>query len=152
MTRVALDSNILIYVAKVARVPSDDAKIALTLRLIAGIAETAKLVIPVQALGEMFVVMRRCGFPADKCRDAVLQMAGKLDTPASEARTLFSALDLGVDHKLQHWDAMILSAAADAGCPILLSEDMQHGFVVRGVTVINPFADEMHPKLAALLA
>jgi len=152
MTRVALDTNVLVYIAGIAKVSEDHAKIARTHALLAGISRSATLVIPVQALGEMFVVMRRIGYPADKCRAAVLEMAGELDTPPSEARTLFSALDLAVDHKLQHWDAMILSAAADAGCTMLLSEDMQHGFVVRGVTVINPFAADIHPKLAALLA
>jgi predicted nucleic acid-binding protein len=34
---------------------------------------------------------------------------------------------------------------------LLLSEDMQHGFVSRGMTVVNPFAEPTHPKLAALL-
>ena len=35
---------------------------------------------------------------------------------------------------------MILNAAADAGCALLLSEDMRPGFAWRGVTVANPFA------------
>jgi predicted nucleic acid-binding protein len=47
---------------------------------------------------------------------------------------------------------MIVSAAADAGCALLLSEDMQHGFVARGLTVVNPLAETVHPKLAALVA
>jgi predicted nucleic acid-binding protein len=46
----------------------------------------------------------------------------------------------------------MLAAAADAGCRLLLSEDLQEGFTWRGVTVVNPFADTRHPLLAALLA
>lgn len=61
------------------------------------------------------------------------------------------ALRLASDHKLQIWGALILCTAADAGCRILLSEDMQHGFVHRGVTVINPFAEPEHPLLADAL-
>lgn len=34
---------------------------------------------------------------------------------------------------------------------MLLSEDMQHGFVHRGVTVIDPFAEPAHPLLADAL-
>jgi len=30
-------------------------------------------------------------------------------------------------------------------------EDMQHGFVTRGVAVVNPLAAPRHPELAALL-
>jgi hypothetical protein len=29
---------------------------------------------------------------------------------------------------------------------------MQHGFVSRGMTVVNPFAEPAHPKLESLLA
>jgi predicted nucleic acid-binding protein len=34
----------------------------------------------------------------------------------------------------------MLAAAAQAGCRLLLSEDMQDGFTWRGVTIRNPFA------------
>ncbi len=34
---------------------------------------------------------------------------------------------------------------------MLLSEDMQDGFVYRGVTVANPFAAALHPLLASVL-
>ena len=43
-------------------------------------------------------------------------------------------------HKLGIWDAIVLSAAADAGCRLSLSEDLQDGFTWQGVTVANPFA------------
>ena len=41
------------------------------------------------------------------------------------------------------------AVAADAGCRLLLSEDLQDGFTWRGVTVVDPFADKPHPLLAA---
>jgi hypothetical protein len=47
---------------------------------------------------------------------------------------------------------MILSAAADARCRLLLSEDLQEGFTWRGVTVVNPFRAQRHPLLAAVTA
>ena len=49
------------------------------------------------------------------------------------------------------WDAVMLSAAAEAGCRLLLSEDFQEGFTWRGVSVTNPFAPERHALLDALL-
>jgi predicted nucleic acid-binding protein len=53
---------------------------------------------------------------------------------------LDEAFALAARHRLQTYDAIILAAAAEAGCDILYSEDMQHGFVWRGVEVVNPFA------------
>ncbi len=73
-------------------------------------------------------------------------------TPGSSKSTLEAALDIVVDHRLQLWDALILAAAGEAGCALLLSEDMQDGFTALGVTVVNPFAAEIDRRLARLLA
>ena len=62
-----------------------------------------------------------------------------------------AALDLAVDHRLQFWDALIVTVAAEARRRLLLSEDMPDGFLWRGVTVVIPFAEPLHPRLAALL-
>ncbi|MDR3738185.1 MAG: PIN domain-containing protein [Terracidiphilus sp.] len=37
------------------------------------------------------------------------------------------------------YDGLILAAAVDAGCTTLLTEDLQHGQVVEGVRIENPF-------------
>jgi predicted nucleic acid-binding protein len=56
-------------------------------------------------------------------------------------------MDLMLDHGLAVWDAIILATAAEAGCRVLLSEDMQDGFTWGGVTIVNPFASPPHPLL-----
>ena len=45
----------------------------------------------------------------------------------------------------------MVAVAAEVGCRLLLSEDMQDGFSWRGVTVVNPFAATRHPLLGAVL-
>jgi predicted nucleic acid-binding protein len=37
------------------------------------------------------------------------------------------------------WDSLILAAAVDMRCRHLLTEDLQDGQVVDGVTILNPF-------------
>jgi predicted nucleic acid-binding protein len=64
--------------------------------------------------------------------------------------TLLAAADLAVS-QFSILDAIILWAAADADCRLLLSEDMQDGFVSKGIAVVNPFAKSRHPLLEALL-
>ncbi len=64
---------------------------------------------------------------------------------------MLSAVDLAVHHQLGIWDAVMLAAASEAGCRLLLSEDMQDGFTWGGVTVANPFATPRHPLLDAML-
>ncbi len=151
MIRVGLHTNILAYLAGVSRVPADDDKVAATRTIIRQLAGTTSLIAPAQTLGELFNLLRRSGTPAEEARTILMEFAGAFGTSASETRTALSAADLVVDHKLQFWDALILSAAADAGCTLFLSEDMHHGFVTRGLTVLNPLAAQVHPRLAALL-
>jgi predicted nucleic acid-binding protein len=64
---------------------------------------------------------------------------------------MLSAADLATDHQLSIWDSVILSAAAEAGCRLLLSEDLHDGFTWKGVTVTNPFAPAKYALLAAML-
>lgn len=151
MTRVALDSNILAYLAGVSRIPEDDEKIAGTRALIELLSANATLIAPAQALGELFVVLRRAGTPSEEARSILIEFADTFGSAISESRTALAAADLVVDHKLQFWDALIVTASVDAGCTMLLSEDMQHGFVVRGLTIVNPLLSQRHPKLAVLL-
>ena len=65
--------------------------------------------------------------------------------------TFAAALSLAADRQFQIFDAIILAASAEAGCRLLLSEDMQDGFVWQCITVVNPFAATPHPMLANLL-
>jgi predicted nucleic acid-binding protein len=66
-------------------------------------------------------------------------------------RVLTRATDLAADHRLSIWDSVILAAAAEAGCRLLISEDMQPGFTWGGVTIVNPFAATPQSALALLL-
>lgn len=151
MIRVGLDSNILIYFAGIVRRAEDEAKIAVVRKMIDRIGRAATLIAPAQALGEVFTVMRRTRISANDARTTVMEFVGAFGGVGSGPATLLAAADLAVDHKLQLWDALIVTAATEAGCSILLSEDMQHGFVTRGLTIVNPLAEGGHPRLAALL-
>ena len=151
MSRIAFDSNILVYLAGSAFVPSDLPKIARVKALVVALKDTASLVAPVQALGELFVVLRRAGADPAQARETVMEYAETFIPAPSLPQTMAVALDLVVDHRFQLWDALILTAASEAGCTILLSEDMQDGFVSRGLTIVNPLAETPHPQLARLL-
>jgi predicted nucleic acid-binding protein len=74
-------------------------------------------------------------------------------TPLETTRAIFDAATMLVaGHDFQIWDAIILAGAASCAADILLTEDMQDGFRWRGVTVVNPFADEPSPLLAGIMA
>jgi len=66
--------------------------------------------------------------------------------------SLFGAAELAATHRLNFWDAVVLASSAEAGCRLLLSENLQPGFIWNAVTVANPFATPKHPLLQNLLS
>ena len=41
---------------------------------------------------------------------------------------------------LSYWDALMLASAAETGCTVMLSEDMQDGAPLLALEIVNPFA------------
>lgn len=52
---------------------------------------------------------------------------------------ILGAIDIHRLHGISFWDALIVRAAKESGCRVVLTEDMQHGQVVDGVNIVNPF-------------
>ena len=48
-------------------------------------------------------------------------------------------IDRSISSQVSFWDALILVAAANAGCDELLTEDLSDGQIVDGVRIANPF-------------
>lgn len=146
--RVAFDTNVLAY-AEGVNGPSMK---ALALELVQGLPQ-ASVVLPVQTLGELFqVLVRKAGRSRASARSAILSWREAFSLIETSAATMLAAADLAVTHQLGIWDAVVLCAAAEADCYLLLSEDMQEGFIWHGVTVTNPFRPSKHPSLQALLS
>ena len=151
MKRVALDSNILVYLEGAWITRGDEAKGKRAGEVVAALRSRAEIVVPVQALGELVVVLRRTGLEFERAREAV-QKWSVVATPASSTpEVLANALEIAERHRLQFWDSLIISASIETDCTLLLSEDMQNGFEVRGLTVVNPLLDTPHRALARLL-
>jgi predicted nucleic acid-binding protein len=145
--RVALDTNVLAYAEGVNGLAMKNAALDLVGRL-----PQDSVILPVQAVGELFqVLVRKAGRSAAHAHSAILSWCDAFSLAETSGPVMLAAADLAVTHRLGIWDAVILSVAADAGCRLLLSEDMQDGFTWRGVTVTNPFAKSVHPLLKAML-
>jgi predicted nucleic acid-binding protein len=141
--RLALDTNILVYAEGVG----DEARRLASLDLIA-LLIAADVVLPAQALGELYrVLTAKAKRRPESARVAVLGWSDAFLVADSTWTAFQSALDLAGAHGLQIWDALILSVAAEYRCRLLLTEDLQPGFVWRGVTVVNPYAAPPHPLL-----
>jgi predicted nucleic acid-binding protein len=145
--KVALDTNVLAYAENVNGSGRHETALDLVRRL-----PPEAVVIPVQVLGELFNVLLRKGERSHiGARTALLRWRDTFAVIETSSEIMLTAADLATDHRFGIWDAVILSAAAQAGCRLLLSEDLQDGFTWAGVTVVNPFASSPHELLEALL-
>jgi predicted nucleic acid-binding protein len=145
--RVALDTNILAYAEGVNGTAMKQRALSLVEKLPDGTA-----LLPVQTLGELFsLLVRKAGRAPADARKAILSWQDAFAPIETSAAVMLGAADLATDHRLSIWDAVILSSAAEAGCRLLLSEDLQEGFTWKGVTVTNPFSAGRNELLEGLL-
>lgn len=49
------------------------------------------------------------------------------------------ALELRAKHGRSYWDAAVVASGVVAGCETLLTEDLHHGQVVQGLTIVTRF-------------
>lgn len=147
MTRVALDTNVLIY----AEVEPETEKGRRATEVILGAAGDG--VIPVQVLGEFLrFIQRRASFAfSGALKQVSLYRATFVAPPTTEA-VLEAAAELASNHNLQFWDAVVCVAAISAGAEALLTEDMQDGRSLNGLRLINPFQQANFDSLERILS
>ena len=72
---------------------------------------------------------------------------------ALDAPGLAGARRIQVRYGLSWWDSTVVAAAQEQGCGLLLTEDLQDGMVIDGLTVRSPFTlgvrDDAAPYLVA---
>lgn len=134
MAEVFLDTNIVVYAFDAA----DRAK---QRRALAVLAENPDATISTQVLLEWFVsVTRKLTPPLPPSQaQAALESLARLSVVPADTELVIRASRTAVDHQLSIWDAMVIEAAALAGCRTLMTEDLTDGQTIRGVRIVNPF-------------
>jgi predicted nucleic acid-binding protein len=134
--RVFFDTNILVYPFALSDPRNERAR-----ALIEEIGGRGDAVVSTQVLMEFYTVLTRRLLPR---MDAGLALAtvthlAQWEVVAADGTLVLSALDRSGRQQLSVRDALILEAALAADCPLLYSEDFQHGRDYGGVKVVNPF-------------
>ena len=145
--RVALDTNILAYAEGV----NGEARKANALELIQRLPAGSAL-LPVQTLGELFqLLVRKVNRTPAQARSAILGWRDAFPLIETSETVIVGAAELAATHRFSFWDGVVLASAAEGGCRLLLSEDLQEGFTWNSVTVTNPFGVSSHLLLTGLL-
>ena len=58
---------------------------------------------------------------------------------AASVSTVRATLADAVAGRASYWDALLIATAAEAGCALILTDDLQDGSTLGGVEIHNPF-------------
>lgn len=133
-----LDTNIFIYSLD----PKHPAKRATARELIQAALSSRRGVISWQVVQECVHVLRKkcdVAMTPEHCRMYLDEVLLPLCAVHSSREVHRHAFDLHERQGISFHDALIVAAAYEAGCDRLLTEDMQHGQKVAGLTIVNPF-------------
>jgi predicted nucleic acid-binding protein len=132
MTKIALDTNILIY-----NHHSADENI----RDITGKLLFLHPVISAQVVSEYLNVMKRLlSLPKSSLMALCAQWMMQCDIHPVEVSTIRLAERLISRYDFQIFDSIIIASALEANCSVLYSEDMHHQLKVEGrLYIVNPF-------------
>ena len=134
---VFVDTNTLAYLHD----SGDPAKSAAVTRWLLDLSDLRLAKTNLQVLNELTnVLLRRKWF------DSPATVFSIVDTFAALGSASLSFNDVMVARKLQQslryswWDCLLLASAINLGCTHFLSEDLQDGQVIEGLTIVSPFA------------
>ncbi|MBM4246512.1 MAG: PIN domain-containing protein [Deltaproteobacteria bacterium] len=143
--RSFIDTNVLLY----ADSADEPRKQAVAIELIAAHLRAGSGVISTQVLHEYAAAaIRKLSLGDDVVQDRI-ELFARFEIVTASVDALKAALALRSMHRMSLWDALILQAARDAGCAVLLSEDLATGATLAGVTIADPFAAPPPARAAA---
>lgn len=133
-----LDTNILIYSISDSADPAEFLKKSLAVDLL---QRRRDLVLSVQVLQEFYVQVTRSTRPGALSHELACEFIEswkRFRIVETSIELVDRALAIRLETGFQYWDSAIVAAAQLAGCDTLLTEDMQTGRVLDGVTILNP--------------
>lgn len=134
--RCFVDTNVLVY----ADDRRDPRRQEIAQQLVSELFAKPSGVISLQVLQEYFAAARsKLGIDATAARRKV-ELLAQLEVVVPSVDDLLAAIDLHRLHSFSLWDALIVRSALIARCQVLYTEDLQHGRVIDGLRIVNPFA------------
>jgi predicted nucleic acid-binding protein len=133
-----VDTNVLVY----AHDRSETRKQPIAQALLDVLWRTRSGVLSTQVLQEFYVVTTRKFDPPMRRGAAreVVALYGEWPIVQVDVALILAASKLEERHAFSFWDALVVEAARRCGATRLLTEDLQAGRRIDGISIENPFA------------
>lgn len=135
MSKTFIDTNIIIYSLDQA----DPVKQAQARDLLKSLQESRSGVLSTQVFQEFFVVATSKLGVEPLLAKKIISSLANFETVTIDLPLIKRAIDISFADNISFWDALIVSAAVAAQCKAIWTEDLNHGQLISGVKVENPF-------------
>ena len=136
MSKIFIDTNILVYTID----QHDPRKQKRCQKLLQeAIEKDVGVVISTQILQEFYVAATKKLGVEPLLAKTVLHSFENFEVIVISLPLIKEAIDCSILHRLTFWDALTIVTAESAKCDKIWTEDLNHGQVIRGVSVENIF-------------
>ncbi|MBS9779291.1 MAG: PIN domain-containing protein [Moraxellaceae bacterium] len=140
LPRVYLDTNILVYAID----QRHDERNQKARKLLEELTQTHEIIVSTQVLQEFYVVCtKKLKIAPTEVENLInnfmTYLFKKNNVVSSDVDLILQGIQLSISVPLSLWDALVIAGAKRGNCPIMYSEDLNHGQSYQGVLVQNPF-------------
>ena len=135
--RLFFDTNVLVY----SQDKEEPGKRSVARALVEEAIGAESFVVSTQVLLEFYATVLRRRMLGSAQALELVRAWSEHDTVVQTPDLLLRGFGLQQVHSLSVWDALIVQAALDARCGVLLSEDLQHGARFGELSIANPFLE-----------
>lgn len=133
--RTFVDSNVFLYAIEAG----DAQKSALSGDWLRYLLGSGQGVANLQVMNEVTNVLIKRGRMRPETIFSIVDGYALFGATAINFETIAAARLLHFEYGYSWWDCLLLASAIELQCRYFLSEDMQDGHKIRGLTIINPF-------------
>jgi predicted nucleic acid-binding protein len=137
--KVFVDTNIVVYAYDV----SASGKHVAAADIMKDLWNTGEGIVSTQVLQEFFVtITKKVPHPLDTmdAKEIVRDLL-RWKTVVVDGETVLEAIDIHRRRQYSFWDSLIIASAMEGGAATLLSEDLSHGELIKGIHIVNPFKE-----------
>jgi predicted nucleic acid-binding protein len=135
--KVFVDTNILVYAHDLDAGNKHDQ----AAEIVSQLWESRNGVLSTQVLQEFYVTLtRKVSSTLSKLEARKLvQKYSHWHLVLNDPSIIIQASEIEESNNISYWDALIVSAAYSQNVPTILTEDLNHGQIIEGIFIRNPF-------------
>jgi len=100
---------------------------------------TVFITVSTQIINEVCInLIKKAKFSEEKISALIKSYYQKYQVTEIDKNVLLKASCIRKKHSFSFWDSIVIASALSANAEILFSEDMQDGFVIENIKILNP--------------